>query len=104
MALDDIAVDLGGVAGGELVAPMPACRFSAASVLASAAFTFTVKPLASRCLTQAPQHSQVADFHTSIEAAVSAALPGATPKTIRDNRSRMRIVMVQSSRTSAWTP
>ena len=28
---------------------------------------------------QAPQHSQVADFHTSIEAAVSAALAGAAP-------------------------
>src|SRR6476620_6592361 len=32
----------------------------------SAAFTFTSKPLASRCLTQLPQHSQVVDFQTSI--------------------------------------
>jgi hypothetical protein len=46
-------------------------------------------------LTQAPQHSQVADFQTSIdEAAVSAALAGAKPNVIRDSRSRTRVDMV----------
>jgi hypothetical protein len=58
-------------------------------------FTFTAKPLASRCFTQAPQQLQVADFHTSIEGeAVSAALAGAKPNVIRDSRSRTRIDMV----------
>src|SRR5262245_66492295 len=78
---------------------MPACRFNDASVLGSAGFTFTVKPLASRCLTQALQHSQVADFHTSmVEAPVSAAFAGATPKINRDKSIRTRIIMIQSSR------
>ena len=46
------------------------CRLAASARrarLAPPSFTVTAKPLASRCLTQAPQHSQVADFHTSMD-------------------------------------
>src|SRR5262245_10741260 len=82
MAFDDIP-SIMAVWQEASLSPMPACRFSAASALGSAAFTSTVKPFTSRCLTQAPQHLQVADFQTSIEGSVSAALAGATPKTIR---------------------
>jgi len=73
------------------LSPMPACRFSAASALASAASTFTAKPFASSCLTQAPQQLQVGDFQTSMEEASAARR--CHPKDIRESTNRVRIIM-----------
>ena len=71
MALDDIAVDLGGVAGGKLEL-MPACCLISASIPGSVGCTVGRRPFASRCLTQLPQQVQIADFHTSTELSIAA--------------------------------
>ena len=53
---------------------MPASFFNCSSMEGEAAFTFTVNPLASRCFTQLPQHSQVVDFQTSMTGERESAL------------------------------
>ena len=77
---------------------MPASFFSWSSIEGEAAFTFTVKPLASRCFTQLPQHSQVADFQTSITgASVSelAARSGAWQKMVTASAARTSRSLIQ---------
>ena len=53
---------------------MPASFFNGSSMEGEAVFTFTVNPLASRCFTQLPQHSQVVDFQTSMTGERESAL------------------------------
>src|SRR6266542_3596767 len=66
---------------------MPASFLTRSSREGSAAFTFTSKPLASRCLTQLPQHSQVVDFQTSmVGLAAKAGEPNRRAKAKASNR------------------
>ena len=66
MAFDDIAVDLGGVAGGELLADAGLALDAVERRMRLALCAVTAKPFASRCFTHLPQHLQVGDFQTSI--------------------------------------
>jgi hypothetical protein len=79
MPFDKVAVDLGRVTAASL-SEMPASFLTRSSSEGSAAFTFTSNPLASRCLTQLPQHSHVVDFQTSmVGLAAKAGEPNRDP-------------------------
>jgi hypothetical protein len=91
MALDDIAVDLGGVAGGKLEL-MPACCLISASIPGSVGCTVGRRPFASRCLTQLPQQVQIADFHTSTELSI-AAKAGEVQSIARDRAKTGRMAI-----------
>src|SRR5262245_1633242 len=79
---------------------MPASFFSWSRIEGDAAFTFSVKPLASRCFTELAKHPQVADFHTSITAASaseSAARSGAWQKMVTASAARTGRSFIKAS-------
>src|SRR6478672_2517328 len=85
---------------------MPASLLTRSSKEVSAACTLTSKPLASRCLTQLPQHSQVVDFQTStVGLAAKAGEPNRRAKAKASNRIFIkRLLPVGSQLTTKALP